>query len=328
MRTQDTLAGLSWRAITRDDAAAWATLLADAERVDRTGEHYSAEDLLEELDDPGLDAARDTLAAFAEDGAMVAYGLVRSSGTVAEADRLHVECCVHPGHRRRGLGREVFRRACERAREVHEARRLDVPGVVLTRLHDGNPGAAAVAVEAGLAPLRFWYDMQRDLDGGPPVVPAPVADGVRLAPFEAARDEATRHAHNEAFAAHWGSVARDETSWKQWFTGSRSFRAEVSLLALDGDEIAGYLLGYEYEADVAATGVREAWVGQIGVRPAWRGRGIGAALLTHGLAGFAAAGYQRVALGVDTGNVTTALRLYEGAGFTVTERWTSYGRPL
>jgi GNAT superfamily N-acetyltransferase len=168
--------------------------------------------------------------------------------------------------------------------------------------------------------------MQRWLS--PPPLPAPPPDGLRVVGFNFELDEAVRLAHNEAFGDHWGSVERDESSWRQRFTGSRSFRPELSLVLLDGDEVAGYLNSYEYPADAQASGIREAWVGQVGTRPRWRGRGCGSALLTAALAGFAQAGYQRAALRVDAGNPTGALGIYERSGFTPVHRWTTYVRPL
>lgn len=57
---------------------------------------------------------------------------------------------------------------------------------------------------------------------------------------------------------------------------------------LDGDEVAAYLLSYLYAADVEATGIREAWVGQLGTRARWRRRGLGTLLLAAALAELAA----------------------------------------
>ncbi len=49
------------RPVTREDAAAINELLAAAEAVDRTGEHYIVEDVVEELDNPMIELARDWL---------------------------------------------------------------------------------------------------------------------------------------------------------------------------------------------------------------------------------------------------------------------------
>ena len=56
------------------------------------------------------------------------------------------------------------------------------------------------------------------------------------------------------------------------------------------------------------------WIGTLGVRPAWRRRGLGEALLRAAFAELFARGRRRVGLGVDTENVTGALRLYERVG--------------
>jgi ribosomal protein S18 acetylase RimI-like enzyme len=161
--------------------------------------------------------------------------------------------------------------------------------------------------------------MERDLATELPVIPSTPA-GLRVVAFDARYDEAVRLAHQEAFADHWGSSPPDPERWQHWFTGSRSFRPEVSLLALDGEEVAAYLLTYFFAADAEATGVREAWVGQVGTRPAWRRRGLASLLLATALTDYREAGYQRAALGVDTENASGALGLYERLGFRVDHR--------
>ena len=53
---------------------------------------------------------------------------------------------------------------------------------------------------------------------------------------------------------------------------------------------------------------------RLGVRPAWRRRGLGEALLRSAFAELFTRGHRRVGLGVDTENVSGALRLYERVG--------------
>jgi len=312
-----------WRPITTADVPAWCELLAAAEAVDATSEHYDVDDLLEELSDPALDAERDAVAAFDQDGRMAAYGLVRGAVVVHGVHRVHAEGCVHPAHRRSGLGREVLGRTARRAAQL---RRPDLPGELLVYTYDGNAGAAALLSSAGLRPVRYWYDMHRDLDGPLPEVLVP--EGLRLVGYEPELDEALRLARNDAFADHWGSVQRDQPSWRHWFTGCRAFRPALSFAMLAGDEVAGLLLCNSYDADDAASGVRQAWAATIGTRSPWRRRGVATALLARALAAYTAAGYQRAALSVDTGNPTGALGVYQRCGFSVNTRWTTYARPL
>ena len=333
------LLALTWRAIAGSDVDAWARLLAAAEAADGLGEHYSAEDLTEELADPSLDPAADTIAAF--DGErMVGYALVRTRLTAAdqaagpdgpgEVYVVHAEGCVHPDFRRRGLGAELIERAAARGSRLRAQRAPGLPARLVVYANERTSGVPQLMRSAGLRPVRWWYEMDRDLDGelGALVAARPVPDGLRLAGWQPAVDERLRLAHNEAFAGHWGSAERDPACWRQWVSGSRAFRPADSLLLWDGDQIAGYVLVYEYEADTAATGVREAWIGEVGTRPPWRGRGVASTLLIPALATCRAHGYDRCALSVDTGNASGALGIYERAGFVVTERATSYSRPL
>src|SRR5919109_1215187 len=111
-------------------------------------------------------------------------------------------------------------------------------------------------------------------------------------PATAERDEDVRQAYREAFADHWGSTPPDEQRWSRWYTGVQTFRPDVSWLVLGGEEVAGFLLTYFWEADAAATGVREAYVGQLGVRPGWRRRGLGSLLLAAALRSYRSAGYE------------------------------------
>src|SRR5262249_61755252 len=125
---------------------------------------------------------------------------------------------------------------------------------------------------AGSSRFGWFCDLPRALAQTPPVrVPA----GLRLVPFQLAHSEATRLAHNEAFADHWGFTPTSVEDWRRWGIGQRAFRPGVSFLLLDGTEVAGYLLSYEYEAETVTTGVREAHVGVLGTRRPWRGGGGG-----------------------------------------------------
>jgi mycothiol synthase len=314
---------VSWRPITAADAAGWCGLLAAAEAVDATGEHYDEADLLEELADPALDLVRDTVAAFDGGGRMVAYGLVRAATLDGGVFRVQAEGCVRPGHRRAGLGREVL---AATARLAALRQRQGRPGELHVYAHDGNAAAAALLAGEGLRPARYWYDMRRDLAEPLPEVRLPA--GLRLAGYEPRLDEALRLARNDAFAGSWGSAQRDQASWRQHYTGTRAFRPDLSFAALAGGEVAGLLLTSCYDADEAATGVHEAWVGTVGTRQGWRRRGVASALLARALAAYAAAGFRRAGLNVDTGNPSGALGLYRRCGFTVSHRWTTWVRPL
>jgi mycothiol synthase len=318
---------LTWRALTTEDARALTRAYAAVEAVDHTGEHYSEQDIRDELEDESVDLRRDTLAALAPEGELVAFAWVHGSVEVHDLDRIDAAGAVVPAARGRGLGRRLLEWAGERAASLHTERHPDIPGVVCVDVHESNPAKQALVQAAGYEATRWWYKMARNLDDPFPDVP-PTPPGLTLAPYTADRDEAVRQAHREAFAGHWGATPPDEQRWSHRYTGTQTFRPDVSWLVLNGEEVAAYLLTSFWEADAAATGVREAFVGQLGVRPAWRRRGLGGLLLATALDSYRAAGYARSVLTVDTGNATGALRLYERAGYAVKDTSVVWTKPL
>jgi mycothiol synthase len=317
--------GVEARPIDKSDTAAWAELLAAREKVDQEGENYDADDLLEELSDPKLDAARDTIGLWS-DGEMVGYGTVYTPSDVVDVHRIRTEAATRPDWRGRGLGSALLTWVIRRAGELHAELRPDVAGEINTSAISTNTGADALLKSFGFEECRYFFHMRRPLDTPVPEVPVP--GGLRLVPFDASMNETLRIIHNEVFLDHWGSVPKDPDSWRVWFTGSRAFRGGSSYLLLDGDQIVAYVLGYEYVADTEATGVRELYVGQVGTRRSHRGRGLARIVLARVMAEAARAGYQRVSLGVDADNPTGALGLYERLGFTVVTKTITYRLPL
>ena len=257
---------------------------------------------------------------------MVAYGKAHAAEPVIDVDRVRTDGTVHPQWRRRGVGTALMHWLIERAAELHAVKHPDAPGEVGNSAISTNIGADRLLQKFGFEECRYFFDMKRSLDLAVPQVQ--LADGVRLVPFDMSMDEALRATHNEVFLDHWGSTPKDEESWKIEVTGARAFRGGSSYLVLDGQTIAAYVLGYEWEADTAVTGIKELYIGYLGTRRSHRGRGLARAALAKVLTGAAHSGYQRAGLGVDADNPTGALGLYESLGFSVHSKWVTYRLPL
>ncbi|TWD81095.1 mycothiol synthase [Kribbella amoyensis] len=318
-------AGIEARPIDKADAPAWAELLAAKEKADSEGENYDADDLLEELADPKLDAARDTIGLWSG-GELIGYGVVRGPDLVLDVHRVRTEGTVHPQWRRHGIGSALLPWLVRRAGEFHRERQPGTTGEINTGVITTNAGAEALLTGAGFEKCRYFFDMTRPFDQ--PITELPAPEGLRLVGFSPEYDEPLRLAHNEVFLDHWGSTPKDAESWKTWFTGSRAFRGNLSYLVLDGDEIVTYTLGYEYVADTEATGIREVYVGQVGTKRSHRGRRLAAVALSRVMAEAERAGFQRASLGVDAENPTGALGLYEHLGFTTKSTWATYRLPI
>ena len=131
-----------------------------------------------------------------------------------------------------------------------------------------------------------------------------------MEPFEPSTDWPEWHRlHEEAFADHWGHEPADLQAFRDVVDGMPSPEIDRWRFVLVDGRRAG----------VCQTGGRYAdegggWVHNLGVVPHARGRGAGRYVLEQVIAEYAADGRDWVGLGVDTQNVTGALRLYESVG--------------
>ena len=88
------------------------------------------------------------------------------------------------------------------------------------------------------------------------------------------------------------------------------------------------VLGMISPAENAAHNYKRGWVEDVCVRRPWRRRGLARALIAQVLQIFKGRGMTQAALGVDTENLTGALRVYESVGFRPTKRYSIYRKPL
>lgn len=298
-------AAYRWRSLVSADTPQWAELTRAVSDADDLDEVYSADDLAEELDDPGIDPALDTVAVEAADGTLVAVGqvsepMVRLDGTV----RARFHGSVHPAHRGRGIGAELLHRLERRAAELAAERHPGATVRVQTYVGSTTRDAHALFEANGFRPVRYYHALTRPLAG----VESP-GDDPRVRPYDPARDADVHAAHCEAFSTHWGFAPPDARQWQTWLTGSRLFRPQYSMLGIGPDgRVDGYLLAYDYQPG-------ELYIGQLGVRPAARGQGLARALLLRSLAA-AAPDLEIAKLDVDSENADGAGRLYESVGFT------------
>ena len=317
------------RPLTASDVPAWARLLAAAEDVDRTGEHYNEADLAEEMSNPELELGKDLVGAFLGDD-LVGYFSVFPRGVSDGRYKLVMEGTVRPDVRGKGIGTMLATSMRDRALAAHAERH---PGLGLTLVLTGpssNLAQEQLMAAIGLTPDRWNFVMRADLSRMSSE-PAPVPQGLVLRRYDDSIDAALLRAHNEAFRDHPGFMPWSESMWRQWVTGSRSFRPELSFVLVEEarpDEVVAYVQSAEYDAYFERTGRREAYVGKVGTLRPYRGRGLAGLLLTHALRAYRGAGYDEASLDVDSDNPTGALGVYRRAGFEVETRLTNYAATL
>ncbi len=305
-------AGYQLRAPTPDDFAQVTEVLV-ADDLDDAGQVVLDEGFLRaQWDRVGFDLATDAWVVVDDAGTILGYGQVMRE----EPDVAASWGVVHPGYRGRGLGSSLLSRIEERAARL-------LPGHPTIRfrhaINAGDGAAAAMLRARGLRPVRHFWHMQIELTGQ--VDPGPTPEGIDIAPMRPPDDLAVIHAvENEAFADHWGHHPEPFDSWAEEQTQRLSYDPTLWLLAREDGEPVGALTA-------SVLGDR-GWVDLLGVLAPARSRGIGAALLRHAFAAFAARGVRHVVLAVDAENATGATALYRRVGMRVVKRWDLWERAL
>jgi len=312
------------RPVTRDDAEAVNDLLAAAEAIDHTEEHYTVAEVVEELENPMIDIARDWLV-VERDGQVVAQCRLTPRSPDAGALSLAVDGTVHPDHRRQGIGSQLVPRMVARAKEYVHERGADLRPVVTGYARDDIAGRGKLLESAGLRPDRWSFVMSADLRAPRTLEQPLLPDGYSWSTWQGVADDELREAHNEAFTGNPGYTPWSPEMWRQWVSGSSNFRPALSLVARDEDgAVAAYIQTAEFDGVLEATGTREAYVSKVGTLPGHRRKGLAGTLLRLALQRYRDAGFDRAALDVDSENPTGALGVYERAGFRTTQKWTNY----
>ena len=320
------MTSISLRPIGADDLHAVWQLHVRSEAHDGVPRVFVEEELEEELDDDEVVLATDTRLALV-DGRPVGYAYTRWFPSPVRLERAYVFGQVDPEFRGLGVGRELLAWGVARAEEQLRSSGSDLPKVIRVDSYDYIDSAHRLYARAGFTPVRWFEELLRPLDDLPART---TIDGIRIEPWDAARDEEIRLVKNESFADHWGSTPISEESWESLVHGFGG-RPDLSFIAIDealidddpvaGDgAVVGFCLAHRYEADDEAIGRRDGWIEQLGTLAAYRGRGIASALLVESLHAFVAAGLSHASIGVDGDSPTGAARLYRSLGFEPRQR--------
>ncbi len=331
-----TAGDLTWRPAEPADAPALLALRNGIAEADQEPYRETIGEIEELFTAPWRDLAADSLVGVDTDGTLRAYALVDTNPGDANTVRAFLWGGVHPTHRGRGVGRELFAWEIARGRQLLAASGKELPARLLTYGEDTDPPAKArLYARFGLETRRFYSDLRRDLST--PIPEVPLDGSLRLVPWSTELDEATRLAHNDAFRDHWGSEPRTSEAWTH---GRSEFAPQWSFLVVDdapdidalladpttdpetaaalcaGEPlVVGYEMAGRYDEDFPVRGYTFGYTELLGVRSAYRGRRVAVAALAAGMRAFAADGMQYAALDVDTENPSGAHGLYASLGY-------------
>lgn len=236
--------------IRPEHVGAWAALTNALAVVDGTDEFYEAADLLEELREPGVDPARDTLGLW-DKGAMIGFGQLQLGERLRDGrGRAYIGGGIAPEYRRRGHGTAVMDAMEGGAAEKMAERHPGVDFTVDMWGHMPEHGAAQMALARGYEAARYFQDMEVVRDG---FKRRNRPDGLRanaqLLSYSPGLAEAVRVLDNEAFSDHWGSTPKSVDEWSA-MTRARSFRSGYSpVLVVGRGGPAGQALCYVLAAE-------------------------------------------------------------------------------
>ncbi|MFI5039998.1 MAG: GNAT family N-acetyltransferase [Solirubrobacterales bacterium] len=287
------------------DAAAVTEVVAALEFSLYGQTSFSQADLEDEWSDINLEQD----ARVVRDGdRIVGYGVVRQRGELWRG-----EGYVHPDANGRGIGK-LIATGLEEAAGCGGARRIQ------NGVFEADSAGRRLLESLGYDAVRIFRELRIELAAPPPAPAWP--DGLRVVPFDVARDALDFHAaHQEAFADHWEYAPRDLESWSRSHLGSERFDPALWCVVRAEDGIA---------AGTICTGATYGggWIDALFTRRPWRKQGIGAALLADAFGRFWERGEHSVGLGVDAASDTGAFRLYERAGIAPVLGWVMYEKAL
>ena len=135
-------------------------------------------------------------------------------------------------------------------------------------------------------------------------------------------------AQSEAFIDHWGPTESTEEDYQRWLSDPVTFDPKIWKVAWDGDQVAGMVLNFVSEKENQEYQRKRGYTEFISVRHPWRRLGLARSLLVQSIEMFREIGVEETVLGVDTQNPNHALNLYESVGYKITQKGTTYRKPL
>jgi len=302
------LTGYTWRAIDPDSSAASLTALtAAADRADNN--EILAVPVQRPRDLAGLDLTKiPTMSAITADGeiAGVAWLTCEESDTEITAT---FHGCVHPAHRRQGIGAALLRWSEAKARDLLagqlKAIRLFIRNETLTA------DARKIYAKVGFDLLFIEHVMMRRLSD--PLPDHPLPQGITMRGWTTELIPDFYSVYNASFAERPGFPHWSQADWLDWIAGSDDFRPEFSWLALENEQPVAFLIT---DVDALEKPSRAAWITQVGSHPTSRRRGLSASLLAKAMEAYRADGLEYIALMVNDNN-PKAQALYHKIGLEV-----------
>jgi len=230
-----------------------------------------------------------------------------------------------PEWRRQGIGSAMLGWTEDRLRQLASTHDKTGPRFFQAGAADTEKGTTALLEKAGYLPARYEFNMSRPISE--PLPEAPMPPGLEVRPVKPEHIRPIWDAMQEAFRDHWGFAEEGEEIYQAW-QGQSSFQPAIWKVAWEGDQVAGMVLNFLDENENEEYKRLRGYTEGISVRRPWRKKGLARSLIVQSIQMFKVMGMTETALGVDSQNLSGALRLYQGVGYRQTKQFTIYRKPL
>jgi len=318
--------GLRFRLFAGDaDFARMAAVIQAAKVVDQVERIDSEDDLRRSYSHlTHCDPFQDLLVAEIA-GEMAGYSRTTWYVDLLSQERIYMSFgFIKPEWRHKGFGRAMLHWNQEHLRQIAAEHPQSGPRFFESHSREHEASAAALLTHDGYLPARHFNLMVRpDLENIPNLaLPA----GLEVRPVRPEQYRQVWEASCEAFRDHWGFDPEAE-SYESWLD-QRNQQPDLWQVAWAGDEVAGMVLSYIDTLENQEYRRRRGWTENICVRRPWRGQGLARALIARSLSMLKELDMAQACLGVDSQNLSGALRLYESMGYQTVERSTNWRKAM
>lgn len=312
--------GFYSRTLTLEDAQAVTDLL-NACSFFITGEKsFDFNEIVSDFSMPSLDLATHCHAVFSDEQVV---GYAELWDFFEPYVRYGCMVRVHPDFRGHGIEDYLWAWINSNSRRALPKAPSDARVYLISNAHSLESNIIAELIAQGFEHVRSTYRMQIEFDNVLPVVTPP--EGFTFRPFNPGEDSALVHACvQDAFRDHFGFLPMPFEQWRHWFIDIPDLVPELWTLAYAGDDLAGVAMCATHNSELPQHG----YIHYLAVRRPFRRRGLGKALLLHSFKLFQDYGKIGASLGVDTHNLTGALKLYEDVGMRATSTYLRYEKEL
>lgn len=224
---------------------------------------------------------------------------------------------ILPEFRRKGIGRELVNKALQSLKE----RGMETAEAEWVR---GDKPACKFFESMDFSLIRVQSDMKVKLDQIPSGIGEYEGLKNRLMKENLDDIKILNLIVNDTFKEHFDNRPETLEETKYWVLEKPWTDIAEFYFGYIDNELVGFVgVGIDSKF-VKHRGIKRGWINTIGVLKPLRRKGVGTALILHGLRALKAKGMTEACLGVDDWNPTKAIELYKKVGFKVVHKYLTY----